>query len=138
VLLDGFPRTLHQAEALSEVLGGDGRAVNQAVYLVVPQKELIRRLSGRWLCSQCQAPYHVISHPPKQEGRCDLCGGELYQRSDDTSETARHRLGVYFKQTTPVIDYYRGQGVLDEVNGDRDFEVVEQDLIQAVRKRKAL
>ena len=94
VLLDGFPRTLRQAEALDEVLDRDGNAVDQAVYLVVPQEELIRRLSGRWLCSRCQAPYHMVSQPPKREGRCDLCGGDLYQRSDDSPETARHRLGA--------------------------------------------
>ncbi len=138
VLLDGFPRTLGQAEALDRELAREGRSVHQAVYLVVSEDELIRRLSGRWLCSKCEEPYHVVSHPPRFEGRCDVCGGELYQRTDDTPETARHRLGVYFEQTTPVIDYYRKRGLLDEIDGEREVEVVRQDVVAAVRKRKTL
>jgi adenylate kinase len=138
VLLDGFPRTLAQAEALDEQLAAQGKGVNQALNLSVPVEELLRRLSGRWLCRSCQAAYHEVSHPPRVQGRCDLCGGELYQRPDDTRETAERRLQVYLDQTLPLIDYYRHRGVLDEVDGDRDMEAVSRGILEAVRRRQEI
>lgn len=134
-LLDGFPRNLAQAQALDRELRVQGVAVDAAVYLAVPEEELLRRLSGRWLCALCQAPYHEVSYPPRVAGRCDQCGSELYQRPDDTVETARHRLEVYFEQTMPLIDYYRERGVLDEVDGFRDVESVRQAIVEAVQRR---
>lgn len=135
VLLDGFPRTLGQAEALDRELIHEGQSVGQAVYLAVGQEELVRRLSGRWLCSKCQTPYHEVSHRPRVAGRCDLCAGELYQRSDDTPQTALHRLEVYFEQTTPVIAYYRARGVLEEVDGAGEVASIERDVLAVVRQR---
>ena len=135
-LLDGFPRTLAQAEALDRELGKNGKRVDQALYLAVPEDELLRRLGGRWICRMCQTPYHEVFQPPKSAGICDKCGGELFQRPDDTVETARNRLQVFFQQTAPLIDYYRARGVLDEVNGAGDVNLVRDDVLAAVRRRK--
>lgn len=137
VILDGFPRNVPQAEALDRALIDKGSRVDQAIYLSVAGDELLRRLSGRWLCRQCQASYHEVFNPPKVTGRCDLCGGELYQREDDSMETARRRLDVYFQQTTPIIDYYRGQGVLDEIDGQRSIAAVRQTMVDAVQRRRS-
>ncbi|HWP29994.1 MAG TPA: adenylate kinase [Chloroflexota bacterium] len=132
-LLDGFPRTLAQAEQLDAALAAQGRRVDKAVYLVVPRETLLRRLSGRWLCERCQAVYHEVYHPPATPGRCDQCGGQLYQRPDDRRETAERRLDVYLEQTVPVIEYYRRKGLLVEVNGDQTIEAVQHALRQALR-----
>jgi adenylate kinase len=138
-ILDGFPRTLAQARALDEALARQRGMVDLGLYLSVPGDELLRRLSGRWLCRQCQTPYHNVFNPPKAPGTCDRCGGELYQRSDDAIETARRRLEVYFEQTTPVIDYYRERGVLEEVDGARSIADVRASAIEAVgRHRQAI
>lgn len=137
-ILDGFPRNLAQAKALDRELQAKGTGVHQALYLSVPGDELLRRLSGRWLCSRCQTPYHERFEPPKEAGRCDRCGGELYQREDDKEGTARRRLQVYFDQTTPVIEHYRHLGVLDEVDGARDIVTVRNAVAQAVRRRQVL
>lgn len=134
-ILDGFPRNLVQAEALDRALREQGKKVDQVLYLSVPGDELLRRLSGRWLCRDCQAPYHLVFGPPAKHGTCDRCGGELYQRDDDKLETARHRLEVYFEQTTPVIDYYRRESVLDEIDGSKDIAAVREAITQAVRNR---
>ncbi len=134
VILDGFPRTLAQAESLDEMLAGMGRRLNGVLYLAVPDEELVRRLSGRWICSQCQTPYHTLFNPPAEEGICDLCGGELYQRDDDKPETVRARLKVYHRQTAPLIDYYRRAGLLVEVDGAKDIESVNAALLEAIRK----
>jgi len=93
----------------------------------------VRRLSGRWICRQCQTPYHTLFSPPAQEGVCDACGGELYQRDDDRPETVRARLEVYHQQTAPLIDYYRQAGLLVEVDGSGDIESVGAALLQAAR-----
>jgi len=135
-ILDGFPRNLAQAQALDSALGGQGSRVDQAVYLSVPGDELLRRLSGRWLCRRCQASYHEVSNPPQEAGRCDRCGGDLYQREDDSKETARRRLEVYFEQTTPVIEYYRSRNVLDELDGDRGIVDVRQAVVGAIKRRR--
>ncbi len=137
VILDGFPRNVPQAEALDRALAEKGQRVDQAIYLSVAGDDLLRRLSGRWLCSSCQASYHEVFNPPKAAARCDVCGGDLYQRDDDSIETARRRLEVYFQQTTPIIDYYRGRGILDEVNGERTIPEVRQAIREAVERRRS-
>jgi adenylate kinase len=135
-ILDGFPRTVAQAEALDRELHTHGSRVSTAIYLAVPDQELLRRLGGRWLCKVCSASYHELSNPPQKPGRCDREGGELYQREDDTLETAKRRLQVYYEQTTPVIDYYRRQGVLEDVNGGEDIKHVRASINDAVRRRQ--
>jgi adenylate kinase len=131
-LLDGFPRTLEQATALDEALAQEGKAIEKVAYIQVPQNELLSRLSGRWTCRQCGSVYHERFQPPRQAGRCDQCGGELYQREDDKPETVRRRLEVYFQQTAPLIDYYRARGKLVEIDGDRSVEEVAESLLAAV------
>ncbi len=126
-ILDGFPRTIEQAKALDRALADGG--VDWAVYIEVSREELIRRLTGRWICRQCQRPYHLVSSPPKVAGRCDVCGGELYQRPDDTVETVQKRLEVYFNQTAPLVDYYREKSKLLEIDGEKSIEEVERQLV---------
>ncbi len=127
-LLDGFPRTLAQAEALDGALSGKG-SVDKVLYIRVSQKELLRRLTGRLICRVCQAPYHLESAPPKQPGKCDLCGSELYQRDDDKAEAIRKRIAVYLEETAPLIEYYGKAGILQEVDGESSIENVGQALI---------
>jgi adenylate kinase len=134
VILDGFPRTLEQAKALDAALAEEGRAIDKVLYIKVPNEELVARLSGRWICRDCQAVYHTIANPPQQAGRCDACGGELYQRSDDKPETVRRRLEVYFEQTMPLIEYYTEIGVLTEVNGDQSISKVQTALLEAIKE----
>ena len=127
-ILDGFPRTLEQAKALDEALAKGGKAIDKVVYIKVSSEELLRRLSGRWICRVCQAPYHMVTSPPHVPGKCDRCGGELYQRPDDEVEAVRKRLEVYFAQTFPLIDYYRGRGILVEINGEQNIDGVSEEL----------
>ncbi len=131
-ILDGFPRTLEQATALDEALAREGRAIDKVVYIQAPQDELLSRLSGRWNCRQYGSVYHERFQPPREAGRCDQCGGELYQREDDKPETARRRLEVYSQQTAPLIVYYRAKGKLVEVDGDKSVEEVAENLLAAV------
>ena len=133
VILDGFPRTRPQAEALDDALDLKGKQVNSALYIKVDDDVLTDRLSGRWICRNCGHIYHELYSPPRVPGVCDVCGGELYQRPDDTRETAVKRLGVFFNQTMPIIDYYRHRGILQEVNGDQPVEVVTHDLLERLR-----
>ncbi len=133
VLLDGFPRTLAQAEALDEALDLKGRRVNAALYINVPPEVLLDRLAGRLTCRNCGAVYHEKYNPPRVPGVCDVCGGELYQREDDRRETAGKRLQVYFEQTLPIIEYYRRRKILCEVNGDQPIEQVTHDLLACLR-----
>jgi hypothetical protein len=121
-------------DKLEEMLADMGQKLNGVLYLAVPDDELVRRLSGRWICSQCQTPYHTIFSPPAVEGMCDACGGTLYQRDDDKPETVRARLKVYHRQTAPLIDYYCQAGLLIEVDGARDIETVNAALLEAIRK----
>jgi adenylate kinase len=134
VILDGFPRTLEQARALEKALKAQSRGIDKVLYIKVSNEELLRRLSGRWICRKCQTPYHMVSSPPKVAGRCDQCGGELYQRADDTEETARKRLEVYFAQTAPLIDYYKKEGKLVEVQGEQSIEAVGEQMLAALRR----
>ena len=132
-LLDGFPRTLEQARALDEALVGQGRAIDKVLCIQVPEDELLSPLAGRWTCLGCGDVYHRQSRWPKAEGRCDRCGGELYQRDDDQPEAVRRRLEVYSRQTAPLIDYYRGQGKLVEVDGHRSVDEVSDELQAALK-----
>ena len=132
-LLDGFPRTLRQAEVLDEVLKEQGKTIDKAIYIEVPNEELVKRLSGRRLCRVCQTPYHIVSSPPKEPDKCDKCGGELYQRSDDREETVKDRLGVFFAQTVPILDYYNKQGKLISVNGNLGIQGVAREIISALK-----
>jgi adenylate kinase len=127
-LFDGFPRTIAQAEALGQALADRGHKISLVPNIVVPDDVLVERVSGRRLCRTCGEAYHVKFNPPKQPGVCDTDGGELYQRDDDNAETVRQRLKVYWDQTSPLIDYYRRQGVLVEVNGDQPIDTVTADL----------
>jgi adenylate kinase len=131
-ILDGFPRTLEQATALDEALARQGRVIGKVVYIQAPEDELLSRLSGRWNCRQCGSVYHERFQPPREAGRCDQCGGELYQREDDKPETARRRLEVYARQTAPLIDYYRERGKLLEIDGNKSVEEVAENLLAAV------
>jgi adenylate kinase len=132
-LFDGFPRTLHQAEVLDKSFEEQGRAVDKAIYIEVPEEELVKRLSGRWLCRNCQTPYHIVNSPPKTPGKCDKCGGELYQRPDDREETVRERINVFLAQTVPILDYYEKQGKLVRVDGNRGMQEVAKGMLSALK-----
>jgi len=133
VVFDGFPRNLKQAEALDEALARQAKAIDRVVYIKVSEEELLKRLSERWICRNCQTPYHAINSPPEVWGKCDKCGGELYQRPDDTVETVKKRLQVYFAQTTPLIDYYNQADKLTEVDGEGGIDEVGGRMIIALR-----
>lgn len=130
-LLDGFPRTLPQAEALDQLLNGLGVKLDAVLNIAVDTEDLIRRLTGRRVCRQCGATYHVVFQPPAREGVCDRCGGELYQRTDDNEETVVGRLNVYREQTAPLLKYYQKRGLLREVNGNASIDDV-WDEIQGI------
>jgi len=137
VLFDGFPRTLSQARALDDKLSAEGRVIDRAVYIEVPEEELVKRLSGRWICRNCQTPYHAVSSPPRVAGKCDACGGELYQRADDREETVRERLKVFLSQTLPIVDYYEKQGKLLRVDGNGRIEDVSAVMLRLLRTEHA-
>jgi adenylate kinase len=128
-LLDGFPRTIPQAEALERVLKDMGAGLDAVVYFDVSEAELLRRLTGRRLCRACGTPFHLVSSPPRRAATCDVCGGELYQREDDAEGTVRNRLAVYARQTAPLLDHYRSRGLLSTVGGEGRIE----DIRDAVR-----
>lgn len=132
VMLDGFPRTLEQAKALDQALGDKKLKIDRVFYINVSTDELVRRLSGRFICRKCQAPYHKVSSPPKEEGKCDKCGGELYQRADDTPETVRKRIDVYTKETSPLIDYYNKAKKLVEIDGEGNIDSITKNIIAAL------
>jgi adenylate kinase len=134
VILDGFPRNLEQAKALDEALKEQAKAIDKVIYIKVSEEELLKRLSGRWICRNCQTPYHSINSPPKVWGKCDRCGGELYQRPDDTAETVKKRLKVYFAQTAPLIDYYSQTGKLLEVDGEGDVDIISGRIVAILRE----
>jgi adenylate kinase len=131
-VFDGFPRTLPQARALDEALKSQAKSIDKAIYIDVPNEELVRRLSGRWLCRRCQTPYHVTESPPEVPGRCDKCGGELYQRPDDKEETVKERIRVFLAQTVPILDYYEEQAKLTRVNGSLGVQVVAKEMMSAL------
>lgn len=133
-MLDGFPRNLEQAEALDKALEAGGKQVDKALYIKVSEDELVRRLSGRWLCPKCAAVYHEVSAPPKTAGVCDKCGSELTQRADDKPDVVRTRLQVNMENMQPLVDYYDAQGKLSSVDGERDAPAVTADLKAALGK----
>jgi len=129
-ILDGFPRTIAQAEALARLLKDLGQTLDTVVYFDVSEPELLRRLTGRRVCRACGHSYHVTSNPPKRAGVCDACGGELYQRDDDSDATVRNRLEVYRRQTAPLLDYYRQRNLLVTVSGEGPVVTI-RDAIRA-------
>ena len=131
-VLDGFPRTVEQAGALEDALKNQGEAIDWVANIRVSEEELVMRLGGRWICKQCQKPYHEINAAPHQEGVCDECGGELYQREDDVPEAVSRRIKVFAEQTAPLIQYYSRKGNLVEVNGEGSIEEVRESLINAI------
>jgi adenylate kinase len=133
-LLDGFPRTTVQAEALEKLLAEFGGKVNYVPYITASEATLIERLSGRWTCKAQGHVFHEKHNPPKKSGVCDLDGSELYQRDDDKAETVTRRIQVYFAQTAPLIAYYRERGLLSEINGARPIEEITADLLAVLRK----
>ncbi|MDB5082503.1 MAG: adenylate kinase [Chloroflexi bacterium] len=133
-LLDGFPRTIYQADELNKALReGFDEGIGRIIYVKVETDALLQRLSGRWICPVCQTPYHELNNPPKVKGLCDEDQAELYQRDDDKRSTAERRLQVYFNQTMPLIEYYKKQGLLLEINGQQAVEKVTHDIIEALK-----
>ena len=133
-VLDGFPRTPAQADALNKMLGEFGGKVNLVPYIKVSAPSLIERLTGRWTCTLCGTVFHAKFNPPTVQGKCDKCGGELAQRPDDQEETVKNRIGKYLSETAPLIDYYEKAGVLAEMDGEKKIEDVTVQLLAAVAK----
>lgn len=131
-MLDGFPRTVPQAEALDQKLGQLGSQIDHVVSIEVDREELIKRLTGRRTCRDCGAGFHVMFDPPQKEGVCDKCGGELYQRDDDNVETVTSRLEVYESQTRPLIDYYKKQGKVRAVDGKGEIKEIFNRITQVL------
>jgi adenylate kinase len=131
-VLDGFPRTTAQAEALDAVFTRAGIALDRVIFFDVSRAELLRRLTGRRVCKSCGRTFHLVSAPSKVAGKCDACGGELYQRADDSEATVATRLDVYQKQTAPLLDYYRGRGLLTEIAGEGPVNEVAEAIRRAV------
>ena len=129
-VLDGFPRTIPQAESLTAALKERGESIDYAIDVDVPDENIIRRMSGRRACLSCGATYHIVYNAPKKEGVCDQCGEPLVLRDDDKPETVQNRLNVYHRQTQPLIDYYKKEGVLAQVDGTQDMEQVFQDIVK--------
>jgi adenylate kinase len=138
VLLDGFPRTPPQAEALASILANSGGQVNYVPYISVPEEVLVERLAGRWTCRTAGHVFHQKYNPPKKPGICDFDGSELYQREDDKTETVKRRIRVYLDQTQPLIDYYTQRRVLIEIDGKKPIEQVTKDLLMALQENGKL
>ena len=132
-MLDGYPRTIPQAEALDKILPALGQKINVVLNIDVPDEELVKRVTGRRMC-KCGATYHVSFNKPKVEGKCDACGGELYQRADDTEETVKQRLNAYHAQTQPLIDYYNKRGIVATVLGVGDIKAIFDKVAAALDK----
>jgi len=137
VILDGFPRTIEQAEALDALLSELDRQLDLVVFIRVRPEVLVERLSGRWICHDCQGVYHTLFNPPEVPGVCDACDGELFQRVDDRPETQRYRIEVYLRQTAPLVEWYRERGLLVEVDGEREIDRIQEDLREAVARVRA-
>lgn len=136
-ILDGFPRTVNQAEALDEILNSIGMELDAVLNIEAPDEVIIERLSGRRTCRGCGRVYHVIYMPPKKDGICDVCGGELYQRDDDKPEAILKRLQVYKEQTAPLVKYYGGKGKLRRIDGTQDVDAVFQGILDVLEGEKA-
>ncbi|MHB7941973.1 adenylate kinase [Staphylococcus capitis] len=128
-LLDGFPRTIEQAEALNNIMSELDREIDAVINIEVPEEELMNRLTGRRICEKCGTTYHLVFNPPKVDGICDIDGGKLYQREDDNPETVSNRLSVNVKQSKPILEYYNEKGVLKNIDGSKDIEEVTNDVI---------
>ncbi|HTY81741.1 MAG TPA: adenylate kinase [Dehalococcoidales bacterium] len=132
-ILDGFPRNVNQAKALDKALAKQSRAIDKVINIKVTEEEVLKRLGGRWVCRNCQTPYHETDSPPKVKGKCDKCGGELYQRADDNPKTIKNRLEVYLKETSPLIDYYKKAGKLIEVVSEGGPQAVNKKILTALK-----
>ena len=128
-LLDGFPRTIDQAESLSQIMSELDREIDAVINIEVPEEELMNRLTGRRICEKCGTTYHLVFNPPKVDGVCDIDGGKLYQREDDNPETVSNRLSVNVKQSKPILSYYQDKGVLENIDGSKDIKEVTSDVI---------
>ncbi|MCG1894179.1 adenylate kinase [Staphylococcus epidermidis] len=128
-LLDGFPRTIDQAESLSQIMSELDREIDAVINIEVPEEELMNRLTGRRICEKCGTTYHLVFNPPKVDGICEIDGGKLYQREDDNPETVSNRLSVNVKQSKPILEYYNNKGVLKNIDGSKDIDEVTKDVI---------
>ncbi len=134
-ILDGFPRTLPQAESLNGLLQENDMPIDRVLYLELSEEEVVKRLSGRRLCPRCGATFHLLFHPPRSPGICDRCGAQLSQREDDSEVTVRERMKTYEKQTYPLIEYYQSRGLLAKINANRSVEEVFEDLCKVLDGR---
>jgi len=132
-LLDGFPRTCVQAEALDKILAAWNKSLDAVINIEVPDEVLSLRLTGRRTCSQCGATYHIQLNPPRKASQCDICSGEIQQRSDDREDTVAERLAVYARQTKPLTDYYARRGLLKTINGDQSLDAVFNDIVKSLQ-----
>ena len=128
-LLDGFPRTIDQAESLNQIMSELDREIDAVINIEVPEEELMNRLTGRRICEKCGTTYHLVFNPPKVDGICDIDGGKLYQREDDNPETVSNRLSVNVKQSKPILEYYNNKGALKNIDGSKDIDEVTNDVI---------
>lgn len=135
-ILDGFPRTVNQADQLNEFIDQTKEEIDIVIYFSIPKNEIIERISGRRSCQKCKAVYHLEYVPPKQQGICDLCGNSLIQRNDDKPETIDSRLSVYQEQTSPLIEYYKIKNILEELDGSGSVSVVKGRLLELLAQRK--
>jgi adenylate kinase len=131
-ILDGFPRTVAQADALKQMLAGLGKSIEHVLSIEVDKEELLGRITGRRTCRSCGRGYHIVFDPPKEAGKCDECGGELYQRDDDREETMRNRLAVYDEQTAPLIAYYAQESLLRSIKGIGSIEEIQHSILNVV------
>ncbi|EGQ3559138.1 adenylate kinase [Staphylococcus pseudintermedius] len=136
-LLDGFPRTIEQAEALNSILEELGRTIDAVVNIEVREEELMNRLTGRRICETCGTTYHLVFNPPKVEGICDIDGGKLYQREDDNPETVANRLEVNVKQSKPILEFYNQKGLLKNIDGSKHIDEVTSDVIEILESLKS-
>jgi len=136
-ILDGFPRTLGQAEALETTLAAMNQQIEHVLSIEVEEEELVRRLTGRRICRKCGESYHLIFNPPRQEGQCDSCRGELYQRDDDKEETIKKRLNVYQAQTAPLISFYQKKGIVRSISGTGSIDAITQQIERALKLFKS-
>ena len=135
-LLDGFPRTIDQAESLSQIMSELDREIDAVINIEVPEEELMNRLTGRRICEKCGTTYHLVFNPPKVDGICDIDGGKLYQREDDNPETVSNRLSVNVKQSKPILEYYNNKGVLKNIDGSKDINEVTSNVIDILENLK--
>lgn len=135
-LLDGFPRTIEQAEALNNIMSELDRNIDAVINIEVPEEEIMNRLTGRRICEKCGTTYHLVFNPPKVDGVCDIDGGKLYQRKDDNPETVSNRLSVNVKQSKPILEYYDEKGVLKNIDGAKDIDEVTKDVIDILDQLK--